>query len=231
MSDTIRLNKHLAHYYGYSRRQADQLIENGRVTVNGETASLGSRITQGDAIAIDKKPLKPNNAITTIAFHKPRGYVCSRKQQGDTPTLYALLPHHLHNLKPVGRLDADSSGIILLTNDGDLAHTMTHPKFQKTKQYNVTLDKALEPLHQQMIADFGIMLPDGKSTLGLTRTSDASRSQWIVTMTEGRNRQIRRTFGALGYTVTALHRTHFGPYQLNDLASGAFEVISKDTTQ
>ncbi|RYX78032.1 rRNA pseudouridine synthase, partial [bacterium] len=130
-------------------------------------------------------------------------------------------------LKPVGRLDRDSSGLILLTNDGDFAYEMTHPKFIKTKIYQVTLGHDLEPLHQQMISDHGINLEDGVSKLQLERRSDDERKTWTVTMHEGRNRQIRRTFSSLGYDVIKLHRTDFGPYTLGNLESGKLEIVTK----
>ena len=114
----------------------------------------------------------------------------------------------------------------MLTNDGDFAFRMTHPKFKKNKQYNVTLDKELAPLHQQMITDFGIQLNDGLSKLGLSHQSNQDRHNWIVSMSEGRNRQIRRTFAALGYTVIKLHRTHFGTYELGTLGAGDYIVIN-----
>ena len=157
-------------------------------------------------------------------MNKPAGYVCSRKRQGDNPTLYELLPKKYQELKTVGRLDKDSSGLILLTNDGDFAFKMTHPKFVKTKMYIAELDRTLEPLHQQMIADFGVKLADGVSKLGLVSLND-NRKKWEITMHEGRNRQIRRTFGALGYTVTKLHRIKFGDYELGDLATGSFNIV------
>jgi 23S rRNA pseudouridine2605 synthase len=128
-------------------------------------------------------------------------------------------------LKPVGRLDRDSSGIILLSNDGNFAFNMTHPKFAKTKIYTVRLENDLSPLHQQMISDHGISLEDGISALQLERMNETDRKSWIVTMKEGRNRQIRRTFGALGYTVSKLHRTNFGNYALGDILPGKFEII------
>lgn len=147
--------------------------------------------------------------------------MCSRKKQGDAPTIYELLPKNLRSLKPVGRLDKDSSGLILLTNDGDFAFQMTHPKFMKHKRYEVKLDKPLAPLHQQMIADFGVEIGDGVSRLGLTAL-DETRQKFTVEMSEGRNRQIRRTFAALGYKVVALHRQQFGKYVLGDLKPGEF---------
>lgn len=218
-----RLNKYLAFQCGLSRRQADELISAGKVSINGRVASLGMRVFADDTVSVNNTPIAPAASAQTIMLHKPRGYVCSRKQQGSIPTIYSLLPKEYHALKPVGRLDSDSSGLILLTNDGDFAHRMTHPKFVKQKTYLVTLDKDLEPLHQQMINDFGVQLEDGGSKLTLTKQYDDSRTQWIVQMSEGRNRQIRRTFNALGYTVTKLHRTQFGDYRLDSLRRGEFQ--------
>ncbi|HAC55868.1 TPA: ribosomal large subunit pseudouridine synthase B, partial [Candidatus Saccharibacteria bacterium] len=151
---------------------------------------------------------------TYLLLNKPVGYVCSRRRQGDTPTIYELLNPDQQRLKAVGRLDRDSSGILLLTDDGDFAHQMTHPSFAKRKVYEIKLDRDLEPLHQQMINDYGVTLEDGQSKLQLERLSEDERWSWRVVMSEGRNRQIRRTFAALGYTVTRLHRTAFGPYTL-----------------
>lgn len=223
---THRLNKHLALVLGISRREADVLIEQGRVEINNSVATLGARFSDGDKLTLNSHPLKSAAGYRYILLHKPVGYVCSRKAQGDTPTIYSLLPKELHTLKPVGRLDKDSSGLLLLTNDGDFAFQMTHPKFRKTKIYEVTLDSDLEPLHQQMINDYGVQLEDGASKLLLNRLSDTDRKKWQIIMSEGRNRQIRRTFAALGYTVVMLHRTHFGAFSLDNLAPGNFEVTT-----
>ncbi|TAL14793.1 rRNA pseudouridine synthase [Patescibacteria group bacterium] len=220
-----RLNKHLALQLGVSRREADNLIGEGSVTINGTVATLGARFTTGDSISVKGKPLAADTAYQYLAFNKPVGYVCSRRQQGDNPTIYELIPPEYHHLKPVGRLDRDSSGIILLTNDGNFAFNMTHPKFAKTKIYNVRLESELSPLHQQMINDHGIALEDGNSVLQLERMNETDRKSWIVTMKEGRNRQIRRTFGALGYTVKKLHRTNFGNYALGDIKPGEFIIV------
>lgn len=220
-----RLNKFLARQLGISRREADVLIENETVMVNHTLATLGTRITPSDSIDVAGTPVaRRPAALRYIALNKPIGYVCSRRMQGNAPTIYSLLPPELHMLKPVGRLDKDSSGLLLLTNDGDFAYRMTHPKFAKTKQYRVRLDRDLEPLHQQMISDFGIELGDGRSQLILARLDD-NRREWHITMSEGRNRQIRRTFAALGYTVTRLHRTNFGNYTLNGIRQGKWQTI------
>ncbi len=222
----VRLNKFLAESLGVSRREADDLIAAGKVLIDEKPAVLGARIDKSNKVCYNGSIVPFLEGYTYLALNKPAGYVCSRKRQGDFPTLYELLPEKYHELKTVGRLDRGSSGLILLTNDGDFAFKMTHPKFTKVKIYEVELDQSLQPLHQQMIADFGIDLPDGRSRLGLEKMDD-QRKKWRVMMTEGRNRQIRRTFGALGYTVVSLHRTDFGPYRLDGLKSGDFTEVQK----
>lgn len=222
----IRLNKFLAERLGVSRREADELIAKKKVLVDGKNPVLGCKIDKNSKVCYNDNILPFEAIFSYLLLNKPVGYVCSRKKQGGAPTLYQLLPKKYHNLKTVGRLDKDSSGLVLLTNDGDFSFRMTHPKFIKQKKYSVELDRPLEPLHQQMIADFGIKLKDGYSRLGLIR-EDAGRKKWQVQMSEGRNRQIRRTFGALGYTVEKLHRFEFGDYKLGDLKTGEFRLINK----
>lgn len=220
--DSVRLNKELALYLGISRREADNLIKNGRIKINNNVARLGDRINKKDIIYIDNKIINQSTEIKYILLNKPVGYVCSKKQQGQNPTIYSLLPKNFQDLKTVGRLDKNSSGLIILTNDGDFSYKMTHPKFYKIKKYEVWLDKNLEPLHQQMINDYGINLEDGVSKLILEKIDESSRKKWTVLMHEGRNRQIRRTFKALGYDVIRLNRTNFGNYTLGDIKSGEF---------
>lgn len=222
----MRINRFLAAATGLSRRSADAAVANGDVTVNGKPAAVGQDITDRDTVMYQGKTLQLAAAgqSQTILMNKPVGYVCSRNGQGSR-TIYDLLPEPLHRLKPVGRLDKDSSGLLLLTDDGTLAYTLTHPSFQKTKCYEVELDKPLTPLHHQMIADRGIQLEDGPSRLALDRLKAGQNTAWRVTMHEGRNRQIRRTFAALGYTVTTLHRTVFGPYTLEDVLPGKYKHI------
>ena len=222
----MRLNKYLATNFGVSRREADELIASGKVLVNGKVATIGRQLDEGDAVSVAGRQIQLQS-LRYLMLNKPRGYVCSRKSQGDAPTIYALLPAKYQQLKSVGRLDKDSSGLILLTNDGDFAFQMTHPKFVKTKVYHVKLDRELAPLHQQMITEFGVELSDGRSKLGLMRLTEENRQEWEVTMSEGRNRQIRRTFEALGYKVVDLERKIFGPYLLGDLATGQYIEIDK----
>jgi 23S rRNA pseudouridine2605 synthase len=217
----MRINKYLAQAVGMSRRTADKAVEAGRVQVNGTPAQPGTDVTEADTVMFNGRTIALPTNTSTIILNKPVGYVVSRDGQGSR-TIYELLPAEFHNLKPVGRLDKDSSGLLLLTNDGTLAHELTHPSFQKTKIYEIELNKPLEPLHQQMISDHGIMLEDGNSKLQLEKLHDNHKT-WKVTMQEGRNRQIRRTFQSLGYKVTKLHRTHFGSYALTSLSSGQYE--------
>lgn len=217
----MRINKYVAQATGLSRRAADTAIANGRVTINGRSASLGDSVQNDDTLTLDGKPIKISETRTTILLHKPVGYVVSRNGQG-SQTIYELLPHELHTLKPVGRLDKNSSGLLLMTNDGDLANTLTHPSQRKRKVYEITLDKPLQPLHRQMINDRGLQLDDGVSRLQLERQHEGDDQAWIVTMHEGRNRQIRRTFAAVGYDVRVLHRIIFGEYSLSSLQAGEY---------
>lgn len=217
-----RLNKHIALILGVSRREADSLIEKKQVSVDGAIAQLGQQIDEDSDIKVNGESINKTSELTYIALNKPVGYVSSRHKQGESPTIYSLLPPEMHYLKLVGRLDRDSSGIILLTNDGDFSHSMTHPSFSKVKIYEVELDKPLEPLHQQMISDHGIQLEDGVSQFLVEKLD---KKGYKITMKEGRNRQIRRTFGSLGYTVTKLHRTQFGNFSLNNLGEGKYISI------
>ena len=242
--EPTRLNKFLAERLGVSRREADDLIAAGQILVNDKPAALGARIDKNDKVCYNKKIIPFETDYLYLAMNKPVGYVCSRRAQGSAPTLYDLLPEEYKKLKTVGRLDKDSSGLILLTNDGDFAFQMTHPKFHKEKVYEVELDRPLEPLHQQMISDYGIMLDDGPSRFTVIRAAgvtaaegvpreslageDSSRQDpcsYVAILREGRNRQIRRTFAALGYRVTKLHRTNFGKYELSGLKPGKCVII------
>lgn len=217
----MRINKFVALASGLSRRAADASITAGRVQVNNQPPQPGQQVSGDDTVTLDGQTLTVPDASTTILLHKPAGFVVSREGQG-AQTIYALLPPELHRLKPVGRLDKDSSGLLLLTDDGGLAQQLTHPSHHKIKLYEVRLNKPLEPLHRQMITDHGIQLGDGPSRLELERLHDGDDTRWRIRMHEGRNRQIRRTFAALGYTVTQLHRTQFGEYRLGSLKPGDY---------
>lgn len=218
----VRLNKYLAQATGISRRSADAAIMAGRVKVNQTVAEVGLSVAETDQVTLDGRAITPSVKQLTLMLNKPVGYVCSRQGQG-SQTVYDLLPPEYHHLKPVGRLDKDSSGLLLLTGDGDLANKLTHPRYAKLKQYKIKLNKTLLPEHQIQIEQ-GVQLEDGPSRLKLAQPNNR-RDDWQVTMQEGRNRQIRRTFAQVGYKVISLHRTQFGPYQLRDLKPGQFSLV------
>lgn len=225
----MRINKFLALATGISRRAADRAITEGRVLVHGIQASTGHDVGKSDTVTYDGKAIKADDvvgrtAFTTVLLNKPAGYIVSRDGQGSA-TIYDLLPEKYHNLKPIGRLDKFSSGLQLLTDDGGLAQQLTHPKHRKAKIYEVKLSKPLAPLHRQMIQDHGIQIEDGLSKFQIERIHDDDDNLWQVTMREGRNRQIRRTFLSLGYGISTLHRTQFGDYRLDDLIQGKYKQV------
>jgi 23S rRNA pseudouridine2605 synthase len=225
----MRINRYIAQASGLSRRAADQAIAEGRVLVNGAAPEPGHQVAPIDTVTLDGRPLSAA-PTQTILLNKPVGYVVSRDGQG-SDTVYSLLPPELQTLKPIGRLDKFSSGLLLLTNDGTLAQELTHPKHQKVKIYQIKLSQPLQPLHRQMIQDHGVLLEDGPSRFELERLpmdnegKDSDDSTWQITMREGRNRQIRRTFLALGYGVSTLHRIQFGEYTLGNTPNGKYTLI------
>lgn len=237
----MRINRFIALATGISRRQADKVIQNSRVFINGLPAGLSDHATSIDKVFVDKKQVFLPAEPTTVMLNKPPGYVVSRDGQG-SKTIYDLLPAEYSSLKPVGRLDKDSSGLLIMTDDGQLAHELTHPKFVKDKIYQVHLSHPLKGADFDKITKGGVDIDD--KTLSRFRlevntpdhqtgtahgTHDSCFSEntkdWIVTLQEGRNRQIRRTFSALGYTVKTLHRIRFGEYALTQLHSQTFKKL------
>jgi 23S rRNA pseudouridine2605 synthase len=216
----MRINKYLAQASGISRRQADFAVSQGNVRINNKLAHIGDDVKPNDQVFLEGKKLSLPGSIT-ILLNKPKGYVCSRRGQGSL-TIYDLLPKKYESLKSIGRLDKDSSGLIVLTNDGDLAYQLSHPKFVKTKVYEIALKEPLL-LKDLDIIEQGIKLDDGPSHLKLLPLGQSNES-WKVVMHEGRNRQIRRTFEALGNQVLSLKRLEFGEYKLDDLAEGKHTV-------
>lgn len=217
----MRLNKYVANATGHSRRSADELIASGRIAVNNRLGVLGQQVSESDLIELDGQALSPAEFIY-LMLNKPPGYVSSRRGQ-NAPTIYELLPEHYHSLKTVGRLDKDSSGLLLLSNDGDFTNRMTHPSFGKAKVYEVTLDEPLDAVQRERIQK-GVELEDGPSRLQIIREEG---KHLVLSMSEGRNRQIRRSFAALGLNVIRLHRTQFGPYSLDKLQSGEYQEVKK----
>lgn len=218
----MRLNRYLAQAAGLSRRGADVAITEGRVGVDGRPAKLGDQIAEGQVVTLDDKAVSLQQ-VRTLMLNKPVGTVSSRRQQGNTPTIYSLLPPDLHDLKPIGRLDKNSSGLLVLTNDGQLAQRLTHPRYAKLKFYLVETKPQLTKEHRALIGSSGVQLADGISRF---RVSAAAGGRWLVELTEGRNRQIRRTFQALGYDITMLHRVELDSLELGDLAPKKWRWLS-----
>ncbi len=209
----MRINQFVASASGLSRRAADTAITAGRVKLNGRPATLGQIIAPTDHLTLDEQPLTPRTAHTYVMLNKPAGYISSRARQGGGPTLYELLPAKFGRLRIAGRLDRDSSGLILLSDDGPFINRLTHPSLGKTKRYELTLTTALKPSDQPKLSH-GIQLPDGPSRVAIISVQGPHVT---VELEEGRNRQLRRTFGALGYGITRLHRTHAGSFILGNL--------------
>lgn len=219
----MRINQYLARALNISRRQADELIKSGLVTKDGQVLELNYQVREQDKIRYNKKLVKITEPNLLIMLNKPTGYVCSRDGQG-SKTIYDLLPTKYQSLKPIGRLDKDSSGLLLLTNDGKLNQSLSHPKFAKAKVYTVGLNKSLIQSDYLKLLN-GIKLADGLSLFELDEFKENQKS-WQVTIYEGRNRQIRRTFSSLGYEVENLHRINFAQYDLDNLDSGQTKELS-----
>ncbi|MCA9344096.1 MAG: rRNA pseudouridine synthase [Candidatus Nomurabacteria bacterium] len=211
----MRINKFVALATGMSRRQADNTIEEKAVLINNIPAKHGQEVTESDTIKLNNHQIYIPE-IKLLLINKPINIVCSHNGQG-SKTIYDIIPDKYRNLKPVGRLDKDSSGLLLMTNHGRLSQQLTHPSFKKSKVYQVKLDSPLSIDDKQRI-ETGIILEDGVSKIQL----QGSTRNWKVTMREGRNRQIRRTFSALGYTVIELHRIQIGNYKLGNLKPGEY---------
>lgn len=219
----MRINKFIARATGLSRRTADDLINRGEVKVDGQTAKPGHNVGYETKVELGNRTLSLPSQLALLMFNKPIGYVCSRNGQGNK-TIYDLLPPEFASLKTVGRLDKNSSGLILLTNDGDLANQLSHPRHRKDKVYQVNLDKQLSAHDLDKITGPGIQLEDGISQFKLSPNKQGAFGL-TATLMEGRNRQIRRSFESIGYKVLRLHRINFGNYELGNLPSGKYQIL------
>ncbi|MCS6872362.1 MAG: pseudouridine synthase [Anaerolineae bacterium] len=225
-----RLQKLLSKAGIASRREAELLIQQGRVTVNGKRAVLGDRADPDvDDVRVDGERLKINTPRLYIMLNKPMGVVTAvtPQHQETRQTVRDLIPIEGH-LYPAGRLDADSEGLVLMTNDGDLAERLTHPRYQKTKVYEVTVlgripDEAIEIWSRGVMLDDGMTLPVQIKVL----RRDSQTSTLQITMTEGRKRQIRRVANTLGYPVQRLVRTHFATLSLGNLRPGEWRHLTE----
>lgn len=213
-----RLNRFLARRGVASRRGADTLIADGRVTVNGELAYVGTVVDPStDRVSVDGHRIPARAVSVTIVLNKPVGVVTTRSDPYQRPTVMDLI-EPVPGLVPVGRLDADSRGLIVLTTDGDLAHAVSHPRHEVTKRYVATLDRAISAAQLEAITT-GVELEDGPAR-ALTARHAGSDSVVEVVMAEGRKREVRRLFAAVGLDVRDLVRVAVGPLELGELAEG-----------
>jgi 23S rRNA pseudouridine2605 synthase len=223
----MRLGKYLAHSGIASRRAAETMIGEGRVTVAGEIVlDPALDVDEQCAVTVDGRPLDGPEAHVVYALNKPLGVLSTAKDTHSRPTVVGLIADDRSRLYPVGRLDADSSGLILLTNDGALAHRLTHPSFEVQKTYRARVgggpvgDAALRRLRE------GVSLEDGMTAPARVRR--AGRGVLELTIHEGRNRQVRRMCEAVGHPVAELRRIAFGPLKLGELVPGAYRRLSDD---
>jgi len=220
----MRLNKYLAACGLGSRRGVEELILSGKVRVNGKVAdTLATQVEPADEVVVAGRKLRPQGMLV-IAVHKPKGYVCTRSDEKDRRTLYDLLPREFQTLHHIGRLDMDSSGLILLTNDGDLSHRLTHPSKGIEKEYEVTVE---EPLDETVVPKVikGMMTPEGYGK--------AERA-WIIgnykigmVLKQGLKRQIRHMLYYCGHEVRRLERVRIGNFYLKGMREGSWKELSK----
>lgn len=209
-----------------SRRKAEAPILAGRVTVNGDPATLGAKVTAEDRVELDGRAVRLPAAMAYLALNKPSGVLTTMNDDRGRPTVASLMPQ-LPGLVPVGRLDVDTTGLLLLTNDGGLAHHITHPSSETEKQYRLTLANPVPGDALSTLAA-GPTLEDGKMhppTLTNIRRGKATTTL-DLTIHEGRNRIIRRACLAVGLRLVSLRRTRIGPIELGDLAEGSYRPLT-----
>jgi 23S rRNA pseudouridine2605 synthase len=219
----MRLNAYLARAGVASRRAADELIKGGRVTVNGEPGQLNTFVGVRDRVELDGRPLEPQ-ALAYVLLHKPAGVVTTARDPQRRRTVVELVDHPAR-VVPVGRLDADTTGALLLTNDGPLAHRLAHPRYGVEKVYEAELegepsDEALERLRS------GVELEDGLTAPAEVRRIGSSKVE--LTLHEGRKHQVKRMLAAVGHPVTRLHRGRYAGLTLEGLEPGAWRELEPD---
>ena len=214
----MRLAKFLAHAGVASRRAAEQLVFGGRVSVGGEVVRDPARdVDERSGVAVDGRPVALERRQLVFLLNKPAGYVSTARDPQGRPTIVSLVPS-ARRLYPVGRLDADSTGLILLTDDGELAHRLTHPSFEVPRTYHAKVRHA--PVREEALQRLrdGIELEDGKTSPARVKRLAADRIE--LTIHEGKKRQVRRMCEAVGHPVIALERVRFGPLWLGKLEEG-----------
>jgi 23S rRNA pseudouridine2605 synthase len=222
-----RLNKLLAHAGLGSRRHCDELIAAGRVTIDGQIVrELGTRVESGQRVTVDGEPVRGEKHVYWLV-HKPRGCLCTNFDPGGRPVILDLVPHVSQRVYTVGRLDEDSEGLVLLTNDGELAHKLMHPRFGVEKTYLVQVAGSptrddLDQLRK------GVWLSEGHvKARNVKRLKKQGESTWLrIALSEGKNREIRRMLARLKHKVMRLRRIAIGPVELGTMSKGKSRRLS-----
>lgn len=221
---SMRLNQYLASAGLGSRRACEKLIRDGLVSINGKKIShLATQVGPQDQVNCQGRLVKTQAVKRYFIFHKPSGFVCSKRAESNYPSIYKLLPPVLHSLFYVGRLDAESEGLLLLTDDGYLAQRLTHPRYKVDKKYRVTLDREFDLNDREKLLK-GIFL-DGKRARFKAITFAKGHTIEVV-LNQGLKRQIRQQLYKSGYEVERLIRIQFGALKLNQLPSGHFQQLT-----
>jgi 23S rRNA pseudouridine2605 synthase len=221
--EPVRLNAYLARAGVASRRGADELIRAGRVRVNGEEAGLATFVSPGDRVELDGRAVEPE-PLTYVLLNKPKDVVTTARDPQGRPTVVGLVGHE-RRVVPVGRLDADTTGVLLLTNDGPLAHRLAHPRYEVDKVYEAEVEGDPSAEVVQRLAD-GVELEDGMTVPAQVRRLGPGRIELVLH--EGRKRQVRRMCEAVGHPVRTLHRREYAGLTAEGLAPGEWHALTPD---
>lgn len=221
----MRLNAYLARAGVASRRGADELIRAGRVRVNGEAAGLATFVGPGDRVEVDGRPLEPQ-PLGYVLLHKPAGVVTTARDPQGRPTVVGLVGHE-QRVVPVGRLDADTTGVLLLTNDGPLAHRLAHPRYEVDKVYEAEVEGAPSPDALRRLRE-GVELEDGLTSPAQVRVLTRRRGNAVLELTihEGRKHQVKLMCAAVGHPVRRLHRRVYAGLTVDGLAPGEWRELT-----